>query len=194
MYAILMCWWRRGSSQRASQPVSHSVHFPSVCRVLRMEGLAAFVSKFDENSSKENNELKKMPSNSYSINQEKKDSRSSANQTNALPFSIEGILGINDQGAAKTSARPDNRIHSPEFNQGKTTVSHFIFSAIGFWKMASIELTSYSVIPSSYPLVGPTVQNLVYFNDCDHYDSVNLNLLAYERSIYLMKIKLFVQH
>ncbi|XP_031549447.1 short stature homeobox protein-like [Actinia tenebrosa] len=84
-----------------------------------MEGLAAFVSKFDENTSRENNELKKVPPNNSRINPEKKDSSSNTNQINTLPFSIEGILGISDNGAAKSVRQDETRIHSTEFNQGK---------------------------------------------------------------------------
>lgn len=139
MYAILISWWRQAASQSVSQ------YFPYV-RCTRMEGLAAFVSKFDENSSRENNELKKMPPNNYRMNPEKKDSRSNTNQTNTLPFSIEGILGISDNAATKSVAGADTRIHSTEFNQGKTIFLLLVFYLLRYKFLKKWQELSWQVI------------------------------------------------
>lgn len=74
-----------------------------------MEGLTAFVSKFDNNNLKD--------SKSITSSDSKKDTTTS-NQPSVLPFSIEGILGrIDHKLDQKTRRTPENKLS--ELNQGR---------------------------------------------------------------------------
>ncbi|KAK3718273.1 hypothetical protein QZH41_013165 [Actinostola sp. cb2023] len=83
-----------------------------------MEGLTAFVSKFDNNSPRDSGSLKRIsPVINSNSNQENKDSLSTSGSQPVLPFSIEGILGRNDETRTDTRHTETARL-SVELNQG----------------------------------------------------------------------------
>ena len=68
-----------------------------------MEGLTAFVSKFDSNSTQDTHNLKTVPPVKSNISRERKDTYiDDSSESTVLPFSIEGILGTRIENRRRT--------------------------------------------------------------------------------------------
>ena len=107
-----------------------------------MEGLTAFVSKFDNNSPRDSGSLKRIsPVINSNSNQEKKDCLSTSGSQPVLPVSIEGILGRNDETRTDTRHTETARL-SVELNQGtqhKTLLSRMFYTLCKYFILQLVE-------------------------------------------------------